>query len=156
MAASIRARLVRYWQWRLRRHAGSCAIDRAVTLGVVYRVRSGSGLAVYKVGERVRGWAVDRVQLLLRRSLGMQYGGLHRDPEVDEFGDDKDILDDDAGWSDPDGDGDGDAGQDVTATADAHDETVSLLLEDRSEAVPATALDVPPAATARATSRVRN
>ena len=41
----------------------------------------------------------------------MQYGGLHRDPEVDEFGDDKDILHDDAGWSDPDGDGDGDAGQ---------------------------------------------
>ena len=47
MAASIRARLVRYWQWRLRRHAELCAIDRAVTLGVVYRVRSGSGLAVY-------------------------------------------------------------------------------------------------------------
>src|SRR5690606_6528914 len=53
-------------------------------------------------------------------------------------------------------DGDGDAGQDVTATADAHDETVSLLREDRAEAVPATALDGPPAATTRGTLRARN
>lgn len=58
MMSPIRVRLVRYWLWRLRRHAELCAIDRAVTAGVVDRVRSGSGLAVYKVGERVRGWAL--------------------------------------------------------------------------------------------------
>ena len=96
---------------------------------------------LHRIGERVRGWAVDRVQLLLR-SLGMQYGGLHRDPEVDEYGEETDVLDDDAGWSDRDGDGDGDgdAGQDVAAIAVAHDEAVSLLVEDHSETVPTTVL----------------
>jgi cell division protease FtsH len=149
-------RLARHWLRRLQRHAELVAIDQAVTAGIIDRLETSSGMVIFAIGGRVKGWVTGKVRLMLRQAFGIPASGLERSPYPGRYVDGTAIPDDDddsdwlpLGSSKSDAGkaerpsrskrsgGNGAASEDEATAAAAHAETVQLMLEDRAEAVPA-------------------
>jgi hypothetical protein len=156
---SLGKRLVRHWLRRLRRHAELVAGEQAVALGVIDRIETSSGMVIFAIGERVKGWIAGKVQLLLRQAFGIPAAGLERSPYPGRYVDGTATPDDDeSDWLVLDS-GKSDTGKDkrasrskrsgikgaapgaeaktASAAAAARAEVVQLMLEDRAEALPA-------------------
>lgn len=164
-------RLVRHWLRRLRRHAELVAIDQAVTVGVIDRIETSSGMVIFAVGERVKGWVTGKVQLLLRQAFGIPSAGLERSPYPGRYVDGTAIPDDDeSDWlpltssrSEPDkakrpsrskrSGGKGEASEGDAHAAAARAEAVQLMLEDRAEVVPETVPEASAAPAGRRSAR---
>ena len=147
-------RLVRHWLRGLRRHAELVAIDRAVTVGAIDRLETRSGMVIFAIGERVKGWVTGKVRLLLRQAFGIPASGLERSPYPGRYVDGTATQDDDeSDWlpltssrSEPDkakrpsrskrSGGKGAASEDEAKAAAARAEAIQLMLEDRAEVVP--------------------
>lgn len=147
-------RLVRHWLRRLRRHAEFVAIDQAVTVGVIDRIETRSGMVIFAIGERVKSWVSGKVRLLLRQAFGIPASGLERSPYPGRYVDGTATPDDDeSDWlpltsskSEPDkakrpsrskrSGGKGAASKDDANAAAARVEAIQLMLEDPAEVVP--------------------
>lgn len=165
-------RLVRHWLRRLRRHAELVAIDQAVTTGVLDRLETSSGMVLFAVGERVKGWVIGKVRLLLRQAFGIPASGLERSPYPGRYVDGTATPDDDeSDWvvlgssrSEPDkakrpsrakrsGGKSAASEDDAKTAAAARVEAIQLMLEDRAEAVPASGRDASAAPAGRQSVR---
>lgn len=160
-------RLVRHWLRRLQRHAELVAIDQAVTTGVLDRLGTRSGMVIFAIGDRVKGWVTGKVRLLLRQAFGIPASGLERSPYPGRYVDGTATPDDDeSDWlpltssrSEPDkakpssrskrSGGKGAVSENEAKAAAARAAAVQLMLEDRAEAVPTSGPDASAASAGR-------